>query len=56
MVFLCWECFLVETYSKLSARKIGHCCVLHKFSDNAYSIELLDRLGISNTFNVANLY
>ena len=56
MVFLRRECCPVGNFSKLSAHKIGPCRVIHKISDNAYSIDLPFGLNISNTFNVADLH
>jgi hypothetical protein len=37
-------------------KKIGPCKILRKFDENAYEIKLLDGVGISTIFNVANLY
>jgi hypothetical protein len=37
-------------------KKIGPCKILRKFDANTYEIELLDGVGISPIFNVADLY
>ena len=37
-------------------KKIGPCRILRKFAANAYENELLDNVGISLIFNVADLY
>jgi hypothetical protein len=37
-------------------KKIGLCRVIRKFGANTYEIELLDGVGISPIFNIADLY
>lgn len=57
MVYLKKEIFLVGTYNKLKMRKFGPCTILRKFDfENAYEVELLETLGISPIFNIANIY
>ena len=43
-------------YNKLKMNKIGPCKTLHKFSSNAYELELPLDIGISPIFNVVYLY
>ena len=48
--------FPKREYNKLNFRKIGPCRVLRKFSANAYEIELPPDVGISQIFNVVDMY
>lgn len=50
------EKFLKGKYDKLKLKKIGPFKIIHKFSANAYELQLHPGIGISPIFNVAKLF
>jgi hypothetical protein len=56
LAYLRKERFPRGRYNKLKMKKIGPCNNLKKFQTNSYEIELLDGVGISPIFNIADLY
>ncbi|KAJ8621810.1 hypothetical protein MRB53_030339 [Persea americana] len=56
MVYLLPYRFLVGTYGKLKARKIGPCHIRKKINDNVYEVDLPSGWNISLVFNVRDLY
>lgn len=51
MVHLRKQCFLAGTYNnKLQLRKFGPCHIIKKINDNAYEVDLPDKMLISFTF------
>jgi hypothetical protein len=49
------ERFLRGRDNKLKLKKIGPCKILRRFGKNAYELELLEDVGISPIFNIADV-
>lgn len=56
MAYLHKNNFPARTYGKLKSRKYGPFRIKRKINDNAYMVELLEDMAISNTFNVVDLF
>jgi len=56
LAHLCKEQFPKGAYNKLKFKKISPCKILHKFSANAYELQLPPSIEISPIFDVVDLF
>ena len=56
VVFSCKEGFLVGMYNKLKLKKYETYKVLKKIEDNGHVTNLVENMGICNTFNCSDIY
>jgi hypothetical protein len=56
MVYLRRGCLPARTSGKMRNKKYGPCKIIKKINDNAYVVDLPENLGISLTFNVADIF
>lgn len=56
MVHLRKQCFPARTYKKLHQKKFGPCRIVKRINANTYVVNNPDKMSISTTFNVADIF